>query len=172
MENNPIPDSAPKPVQVMDIQPTAPTTVTPTTAPQATPAPSGAEQPVSTTTDVAAPPTDVATSSDEPTSEAPADQQPAPLAAEAPKTAHKKPVIPVLIAVVIGLALIGVASFAYMQQDKPKDNLANTSQTPAKEETTPADIDSVNKSVDDDLSTTNDAADFDDATLSDTNLAL
>ena len=166
MDNNPNTDTTPKTGQVMDIQPSSPTVSAPVpeTAPvEAAPA----AQPENT--EVATPPVDTAPTAEAQTTEAPADQS-TPLAAAAPISQHKKPLVPVIVAIVIGLALIGVAGFAYMNQDKTPAP-TTSSQNPAPQ-VTAADVDATNKAVDDSLATTNNAVDFDDATLSDAALAL
>ncbi len=190
MENNPTPvpstDNTTKPGQVMDIQPTpaASSVITPTTAiasPElVVPAAPVEEQPVAQTEVAPAPTTDAPTepvvAPDDATSShnEQSSEVPAPLAAQA-SPAHKKPILPVIIAVLIAAALIGVAVFAYMQQNKkPAASTGgnSTGQTEAPAKATGADVDSTNKAIDDNLGTTNDAADFDDNTLSDTTLGL
>lgn len=168
--------------QVMDVQPpqsSAPSSGIATPAPvfaeSAVPAPDPTPTDTPPTPEPIAPPeSDQAVVTEEApvAPDQPSDQ--APLVAHPAESEHhhKKPIVAVLVAVVVALGLAGVAIFAY--QDLNKKKTADKAQTlPVTEtETTPADVDDVTKEIDTNLNGTNDAADFDDNSLSDTNLNL
>jgi len=117
----------------------------------------------------------------------PEDHSPEPPAKDEPKNkddvhpllaahAQKKhgPVVPIVTAVVIALALIGVTVFAFL---KTKDSSNSTGDHPAthQETTTPAtssDVDNASQQVDEALAAVDDTKDFADSQLTDQTLGL
>lgn len=157
--------------QVMDIQATKPVAEATAVAPEAV-----VPQPEATTPDLAEPP-QAAETENTTTADTPVDAQPgeeaAPLAAEAPKPqGHKRPLVPIIVAVLIALSLSGVAVFAYLNQQKKTETKQTSQTTSPAPSATSADVDETNQAIDTDLNSANDDADLDDNTLSDTNLNL
>jgi len=130
-----------------------PPTPEPIAPPESDPAVISAEAPVAT---------------DQPTDQAPLAAHPA-----ESEHHHKKPIVAVLVAVVVAFGLTGVAIFAYQDLNKKKTaDKAQTLPVTETDTTTPEDVDNANKEIDTNLNGTNDAADLDDNSLSDTNLNL
>lgn len=94
-----------------------------------------------------------------------------------PKQPHhgpKAPVIAILIATVVVLALSGLVVFAFMQSKKNSlDGSADSkSKTSTQSSDSPTDIDSTNESIDNELGSLDDETDFSTNELSDTSLEL
>lgn len=93
----------------------------------------------------------------------------APKPLKAPK-GSKTPIGVILLAIIVGLSLCGLTVFAYMKtKDTPKIN-DQSSQTQQK--ATSGDVDDTTKGVDESLKSVDDAQDFNESELSDTNLGL
>lgn len=89
---------------------------------------------------------------------------------------HKNhpPLVPIVIAIIVGLVLIAAATVVYISTRKTP---APQTETPATSEVekgkvSPEDIDTTNKSIDQNLNTTNDSSDFKTEDLLDSTLGL
>lgn len=84
--------------------------------------------------------------------------------------------VAILVAVILAVALIAGAAYAYMQNSKdtakptPETNTVVT--TPVKESTASEDIDTLNTQIDDSLKAVNDTTDYQQNDLTDTTLGL
>jgi len=102
--------------------------------------------------------------------------QPAPKADTQPTTAPspvpskvKVPILAIIIAVIIGCGLVGFTVYAFLKQSKnSSDNGTSTSQNAVK----PEEVDATSETIDKELNTINDTADFNDAALNDQSLGL
>ena len=89
---------------------------------------------------------------------------------KAPK-AGKTPIGVILVAILVGLSLCGLTVFAYMKtKDTPVTNNGQNTQTQQK--ATSGDVDDTTDGIDESLKSVDDAQDFNDTDLSDTNLGL
>lgn len=100
---------------------------------------------------------------------------PMPAQTIAPKH-HKNhaPLVPIIIAVLVGLVLIAAATLLYISTRKttpPETETPNVSEV-EKGKVSPEDIDATNKSIDQNLNTTNDSSDFKTEDLTDATLGL
>lgn len=89
---------------------------------------------------------------------------------------HKNhtPLIPIVIAVLVGFVLIAAATIIYISTRKapaPKTETPSTSEV-EKGKVSPEDIETTNKSIDQNLNTTNDSTDFKTEDLLDSTLGL
>lgn len=98
-----------------------------------------------------------------------------PAAAPVIKT-HKShsPLVPIIIATLVGFLLIAAATLLYISTRKttpPETETPNTSEV-EKGKVSPEDIEATNKSIDQNLNTTNDSSDFKTEDLLDNTLGL
>lgn len=177
MENKPLPNSS-RPV--MDIRPRAPLPQPAVRTPAAPARPAQVDTPA-TPTVASAPTTDVETqpaalakppaeSTDKTT---PSDQQPiaqpaASLPTELPHV--KAPVAAIVIALLVGSGLMALTVFAYIKNQQKETAGRNTTSTATAVE--PAEVDTVNQAMDEELTKLNDTEDFSDAQLTDEALGL
>ncbi len=189
MDDNQTPQQQPRPIPVMDIQPPqAPVPASPLT-PATVSNDAVTEEPDNAVVEAPAQQQDVpvnepvedVTPTAAPDAQIPATAEPAEatqlvaVPGAAAHKQHKAPLVPIIIALIVAIALAVVAVLLYLGQDKTTTNkgTANTSQNQST--TTPATteaIDETSKAVDDSLSGVDDTKDFDDASLSDSTLAL
>lgn len=99
--------------------------------------------------------------------------------AAAPPAAPKKhgaPVVAILLAVIVAVALAGVAVFMYLKSKNAetliKGSESSTQTVVEKPQASPSDVDTTTKEIDDTLTRADDAADFSANELSDTSLGL
>ena len=85
---------------------------------------------------------------------------------------HKAPKMAVIVAVVIGLMLIGVVIFAYSRSHKSASSSTKSSSQNTAKATSPASVDQASKDLDTTLSKADDSKDFAANDLADTILAL
>ena len=86
---------------------------------------------------------------------------------------HKKPVLAIVVAIIIGLSLIGLTVFAYMQtKDGTKDAGDHGTETHQESGASAADVDDTTKQVDDTLNTVDDTKDMPETDLTDQSLGL
>lgn len=88
---------------------------------------------------------------------------------------HKKPVVAIVVAIIVGLSLIALTVFAYMQtKDGTKDTGDTHTETPTHQEpkASTTDTDEATKQVDDTLGTIDDTKDLSETDLSDQSLGL
>ncbi len=89
---------------------------------------------------------------------------------------RRSPKVVIVLAVVIGAALIGLAVFAYMQtRDNTHpagDNGTHQEEAQTEAQASPADVDNTTKAVDDALSSVDDAQDIPESELTDQTLGL
>lgn len=81
----------------------------------------------------------------------------------------------ILVAVILALALIAGAAYAYLQNTKdiaPQTETNTVVTTPVKESTASEDIDTINTEIDDSLKAVNDTTDYQQNDLTDTTLGL
>lgn len=112
----------------------------------------------------------------EPKTEETPPEQPALAAVAKPHKRSRTPILAVVIAVLVAGAFGVLAVLAYRNSQKPATNTDTSQQSTAKEESTekatPADVDETIDEIDKALNDTDDEADFDDNSLSDTTLSL
>jgi hypothetical protein len=188
--NNPIKPSAP----VMDIQPPKP--LTPTTpavvVPDTDTSPSEAtaipvsipgdttvtEQPTSAPSDDLSPETSESAPAAPSLTNSPATDNP--MAIKQTEMEHKKAGMPkaaIIVAIVVGLCLIAMATYAYMKvyRDsavKPTPASTAVAPAPAPVKVTSKDVDATSQEVDDSIKSVDEAKDFADADLTDATLGL
>lgn len=173
-------DNKPTAPQVMDIQP--PKQPEPVTQPDQSPFQNQPETPAAVTSeevqdvsinDVQEAPVEERTGDDE--AEIPVET---PILAATAQTPHKKthaPVLAIVSALIISGALAGLTVYSFMNSDKPKDSATSQTtavDTPKVDKANAADVDTLNSTIDEDFKAIDDAADYDDAAVSDTTLGL
>lgn len=100
-----------------------------------------------------------------------------PILAATAQTPHKAhtPVLAIVSALIVSGALAGLTVYSFMNSDQPKDNTTSQTtaiETPKVDKANAADVDTLNSTIDEDFKAIDDAADYDDAAVSDTSLGL